>query len=168
MSTGRTTCHYPITCRYLHYRLPNGKTILLPLIQVELVSEKESLTTIGLLDTGATDSFMPYEIADILGSIPESPKKEPVETAGGSTEFFPVVLKRLSLLTGGKIFSDFPNFQMLVPAKPERDLPYTILGRDSIFKRFYITFKENIKKFVIEHHKYARRRGKWRARIKEV
>lgn len=127
--------------------------ILLPLIHVELASEAEKLTTIGLLDSGATLSFIPYVIADILELIPENPESIDVETAGGSVEFFPVTLKKLSLLAGGKIFSEFPNIQVLVPSQPERDIPYTILGRDYVFKRFHITFRENIKKFLLEHHK---------------
>jgi len=134
--------------------------ILLPLIQVELASDTEQLTTVGLLDSGATTSFIPYEIADILELIPEEPHPSDVVTAGGSASFFPVRLKRLSLLAGGKIFSDFPNLTIGVPSKRERDLPYVILGRKEIFKRFHITFKENIKKFVIEHHKWAQARGR--------
>ena len=134
--------------------------ILLPLIQIELVSDTEQLTTIGLLDSGATTTFIPYEIADILDVIPEETQSTDVQTAGGAANFFPVQLKRLSLLAGGKIFSDFRNFVVLVPSQRERDLPYVLLGRKSIFKRFYITFKENIKKFVIEHHKWARAQGR--------
>lgn len=135
--------------------------ILLPLIQVELVSETENLTTIGLLDSGATTSFIPYEIADILELLPEEAGQPiNVETAGGKARFFPIKLKRLSLLAGGRIFSDFRNLGVLVPTGQERDLPYVILGRDSVFNRFYITFKENIKKFIMEHHKWVRARGR--------
>jgi len=134
--------------------------ILLPLIHVELASDTEQLTTIGLLDSGATTSFIPYEIADILDVIPEKPQIADVQTAGGSADFFPVRLKRLSLLAGGKIFSDFRNLVVGVPSQRERDLPYVILGRKSVFKRFYIVFKENIKKFVVEHHKWARAQGR--------
>lgn len=146
----------PITCKYLRYRLPSGHTILLPLLQVELVSESDSLTTIALLDSGATLTFISYEIADILEAIPEEPEFQEVTTAGGTVPFFKIRLKRLSLVTGGRIFSDFHNLEVLVPSR-ERDLPYVILGRDSVFKRFHITFKENIRKFVIEHHKWASR-----------
>jgi hypothetical protein len=111
------------------------------------------------LDSGATTSFIPHEIADILEVIPENPQSQAVETAGGRANFVPATLKKLSLLAGGNIFSEFPNFRVLI-SSPERDLPYTILGRDTVFKRFHITFKENIRKFVIEHHKWAKRRNK--------
>ena len=114
-------------------------------------------TTTALLDSGATDTFIPYEMAEILDLIPENPRGIDVETAGGSVGFFGAKLKKLSILMGGKIFYEFPNIKILVPSDPSRDLPYVILGRNSVFKRFYITFKENIKKFVIHHHKWARR-----------
>lgn len=135
--------------------------ILLPLIQVELVSETVNLSTIGLLDSGATSCFIPHEIAEILGVLPQKTKKKiGVETAGGKAEFILSKLKRLSLMGGGKIFSDFRNLSVLVPPDVKRDLPYVILGRNPIFDRFYVTFKEKIKKFVIEHHKWARSHGR--------
>jgi len=99
-------------------------------------------------------SFIPYEIADILGIIPEHHANIAVETAGGACDFFPVVLKRLSLITGGRVYTDFKNIHVLVPS-PERDLPYAILGRDYLFKRFHVTFRENIRKYELHHHKYA-------------
>lgn len=130
--------------------------ILLPLIHVELVSATEHFTTTALLDSGATLSFIPYEMAEILGLIPTTkPTPIPVSTAGGTSRFFPVRLERLSLLVGGKIFSDFSDVSVLVPTRPEHDLPYVILGRDTIFTRFHVTFKEKVKKFVLVHHKWA-------------
>jgi hypothetical protein len=154
--SARVHRHVPVKCRYLDYRLPNGRVIFLPLIHVELASESETFTTIGLLDSGATLSFIPYELAEILDVIPENRTNIPVETAGGSADFFPLTLKRLSLLVGGKIFSDFRNIHLLVPP-PERDLPYVILGRDYVFKRFHVTFRENIRKYELVHHKWASR-----------
>jgi hypothetical protein len=130
--------------------------ILLPLMHVELMSEIETFTTIGLLDSGGTSTFIPYELADILGLVPENPPSSSVVTAGGNAPFFPTVLKKLTVLVGGKTLSEFSNIRVLVPAQRDKDLPYVILGRDSIFKRFHITFKENIRKFVLEHHKLAK------------
>jgi hypothetical protein len=141
----------------LDYRLPDGHVIFLPLIHVELSSDTETLTTIGLLDSGATNSFIPYEIADILGIIPEQPACTDVETAGGSCSFIQASLKKLSLLAGGRQYSEFPTIRILIPSQ-ERDLPYVILGRDYVFKRFHITFKENINKFELCHHKIANQR----------
>jgi predicted aspartyl protease len=63
--------------------------ILLPLIHVELVSATEHFTTTALLDSGATLSFIPYEMADILGLIPATnPTPIPVSTAGGNEPIF--------------------------------------------------------------------------------
>lgn len=152
---GKKLYHTPVKCRYLDYRLPNGRIIFLPLIHVEVASEQQTFSTVALLDSGATLSFVPYEIADILGIIPEHRTSIGVETAGGACDFFPVSLRRLSLVTGGRLYSDFKNIRVLVPS-PDRDLPYVILGRDYVFKRFHITFRENIRKYELQHHKHAK------------
>ncbi len=152
----KETIHPPVKCRYLDYRLPNSRVIFLPVIHVELTSETQEFTAIGLLDSGATSSFIPYEIAEILEILPKTHQSIEVETAGGTCGFFPVTLKKLSLLTGGRRYSEFPNINLLVP-EPERDLPYVILGRDYVFKRFHVTFKENIQKFELQHHKWDKK-----------
>ena len=151
----RISCRSPITCKYLQYTLKSGRKILLPLIHVELSSESEQLTTIGLIDSGATATFITYELADILNLIPEKPKTQDVSTAGGDARFFPVTLKRLSLLRGRNIFSSFGNLRVLVPSQKKRDLPYVILGRDTVFNRFHVLFKEKRREFSIVHHKWA-------------
>jgi hypothetical protein len=82
--------HPPVKCRYLDYRLPNSRVIFLPVIHVELTSETQEFTAIGLLDSGATTSFIPYEIAEILEILPKQRRCIEVETAGGSCVFFSV------------------------------------------------------------------------------
>ena len=151
-----TRQHPPIKCRYLSYRLPNGLVILLPLVHVEVSSDTETFTTIALLDSGATMSFIPYEIAEILNINHRNEVAIGVETAGGTCDFHPLILKKLRLMSGSKSFSEFRNMRMLTPS-PERDLPYVILGRDYVFKRFHIIFRENIRRFELVHHKYAQR-----------
>lgn len=140
----------------MHYQLPNGRVIFLPLIHVELTVGTSGFSSVALFDSGATMSFIPYELADMLGIIPEHRTNIGVETAGGACDFFPVKLEKLSIIQGGRIYSTFNNMHVLVPS-PDRDLPYVILGRDYAFKRFHITFRENIKKYELHHHKYANR-----------
>jgi predicted aspartyl protease len=113
------------------------------------------------VDSGSTDTFVPLEIAEILDLIPASHDRgeTDVHTAGGSFRFYRVKLKNLSLLSGGSIFSEFSNLKVLVPQEMERDLPYSILGRNSIFRRFHITFVEKEHRFVLDHHKWARQRA---------
>jgi len=130
--------------------------ILLPLIQIELVSATESIPTIALLDSGATLSFIQHEMAEMLDVLSDpNVSLIDVATAGGTRQFKGVRLSKLSLIAGGRIFSDFSNFPILIPSQQANDLPYAILGRDSIFKRFHVTFKEKSKKFTLVHHKYA-------------
>jgi len=135
----------------------------LPLIEVELKSEKQVTSTIGLIDSGATLTFIPYEIADILELVPNEPLQahqiSRVQTAGGIANFLSVKIRRLSVLHKGSIFSDFNNFTVYFPYASEVedrykvDLPYAILGRDSIFKRFVITFLEKRSEFELIYHK---------------
>lgn len=154
----RASIRNTYTCRYLTYRLPNGRTILLPLLHVRLASEAESFSSVGLADSGATATFIPYEIANILDMIPNRDDRQEinVETAGGSCTFIPARIKKLSLISSENIISEFPNLPVLIPS-PERDLPYVILGRDSIFKKFVITFLEKKHKFILKHHKYFKK-----------
>ena len=152
----RISCHSPITCKYLQYTLKNERMILLPLIQVELCSEKEKLNTIGLLDSGATATFITNELASILDLIPEKLDIQDVSTAGGDASFFPIKIKSLSLLKGGAIFSSFNNLGVLVPSSIKKDLPYVILGRDTVFTRFNIFFNEKHKEFTLGHHKWTK------------
>ena len=125
-------------------------------MRVELVSETEIISTTALLDSGATLSFIPYEIAEILDVIPQKQTLIDVETAGGPSRFFPVRLKKLSVFAGGEILSEFVNPAVLVPTDRVNDLPYAILGRDLFFKRFHVTFMEKKKKVILVHHKWAK------------
>jgi hypothetical protein len=125
-------------------------------MRVELVSETETISTTALLDSGATLSFIPYEIAEILDVIPQEQTPIDVETAGGPSHFFPVRLKKLSVFAGGEILSDFIHPTVLVPTDRGNDLPYAILGRDLFFKRFHITFMEKRKKVRLIHHKWIK------------
>jgi hypothetical protein len=137
------------------YRLPDGHMIHLPLIHVEVTSENAILTTTALLDSGATMSFLPYEITEILGITPVKGVQIGVSTAGGACDFNPLRLKKLCLLFGGKPCAEFRNMRMLTPSPDKEDLPYIILGRDYVFKRFHVTFRENVRRFELNHHKYA-------------
>lgn len=45
-----------------------GSWLRLPLIRVDLMNGGEAVSSVALIDSGATASFIPYEIAvDILG-----------------------------------------------------------------------------------------------------
>lgn len=140
-----------ITCKYLFYsyRSHDGSisTIQLPLINVQIVSTlEEGFSTIALIDSGATSTLMPKEIADVL-LLPYEDRTVEVTGAGGVFDAKPVTLRKLVLLKGNAPFSSWWNIKVLVP-ETEDVLPYIILGRDYVFKRFDITFFEKRRKIT--------------------
>jgi len=138
-----------INCKYLSYTLPNGGNIRLPMLHVRLSRENLSLSTIGLVDSGSTTTFVPLELAEIL-SLPIETESSAVG-AGGS---FNNTIRRvdISLLKGNSVFAEFPNFPVYVPTDAGR-VPYVVLGRDSIFRKFDITFRENQRRFILRGSK---------------
>ena len=139
---------YPptISCKYLRYKLPeSGTYIRLPLLHVRLISSDISLTTIGLVDSGATVTFVPTELAEILKLTEEG--SQSVTGAGGKFEAYRTTISRLEILKRKKVFASFREVPVLVPRNPGA-VPYVILGRDYIFPRFRITFIEKKQRMV--------------------
>jgi len=104
-----------------------------------------SLTTIGLVDSGSTTTFVPLELAEIL-SLPIE-REDSAVGAGGS---FNNTIRKVDiiLLKGNTPFSKILNFPVYVPVEEGR-IPYVVLGRDSIFGKFDITFRENKQRFIL-------------------
>ncbi len=61
--------------------------------------------------------------------------------AGGSFETRIVRLPRLVLLKGSKAFCTFRGITVHVPCGEGR-IPYCVLGRDYVFRRFTVIFRE--------------------------
>lgn len=152
----------PIKCRYLVYRF-HGRPIFLPLIHVRLVSESNAISSIGLVDSGSTVTFLPYELAELL-DLPHLLEDTESIGAGGPFSTFIAKLHRLQLIKGTKIISNFVDLQVHVPTEPDR-IPYVILGRNSIFDRFEVIFQEKKNTLILHHHKWA---GKKRKRLKKL
>jgi predicted aspartyl protease len=115
-----------------------------------LESRTSAVATDGLVDTGATTTFIPREIADTIALIPqgsEGERRQQASGAGGRFPTIPVKLKRLTLVKNASRFCEFVEVSALVPEEVGR-LPYVILGRDYVFKKFDITFQENRHKFI--------------------
>ena len=52
-------------------------------------------------------------------------------------------MNRIILMKGNTVLNEISNPRIRVPVKAE--LPYVILGRDTIFKKYKIRFEENEK-----------------------
>ena len=140
-----------ITCRYLAYNLRGDPPafIRLPLLHIRLSSDEDSLTTIGLVDSGSTTTFVPLELAEIL-SLPIE-KEDSAVGAGG--RFQNTIRKvNISILKGHEEVAKFLGWPAYVPTEPDR-VPYVVLGRDSIFRKFDITFRENKQRVILRGSK---------------
>lgn len=143
-----------IVCKYLSYLFTsNGEShyIRLPLVHTVLESRTDRIATDGLVDSGATATFIPREIADTISLLPSGQLTSPMEATGAGGRFptIPVKLKRLTLIKNVSPFCECVETPVLVTEEEGR-LPYVILGRDHVFRRFNITFMENRRKFMFE------------------
>lgn len=138
-----------ITCKYLPYHYGN-KYRFYPMVNVVI----EGKITVGgpaLIDSGATNTFIPHCLADAIGIIPE--KKDKIKkssTMGASGKFETSIyrLNRLQVFKDNHIFETFQDLLVYVSDNVNDPLPYIVLGRDYIFKHFDITFHENSRKMI--------------------
>jgi hypothetical protein len=138
-----------VICKYLSYKyqLKDGsfRFIKLPLVHVRLTSTESVFESVALVDSGATQTLIPLELAEIL----ELQYENKVETigAGGAFQSLIAKLKVFEILKNETPFSIFRDVTVLVPESKDV-LPYAILGRDHIFRRFDITFHERREKIT--------------------
>ncbi len=123
---------------YLLFTL-NRRRIAFPLLHVRLRGRRGTLRTVALADSGATSSFVPVEIAEEVGL-----HLTPGPVAGGGGGDFSTFdgLLTLEVLHKGKVIHRFARLPVSVPRDPGR-IPYVVLGRDSIFRAFTVTFEEH-------------------------
>ncbi len=146
-----------IECPYLYYpwrRKEDTRWVKLPTVETYLRSPEAEFTSFALIDSGAIASFIQKEEADLLGLKPQKDAagKEvtaEAEGAGGEFKCYETVVQELTVRKNGVPFHSYRGRQVLVPEKAET-LPYSILGRDTIFKQFDITFRENNKLVVFK------------------
>jgi len=100
------------------------------------------------VDSGATASIVPLELAAILGLD----RGEPAVASGAGGAFDTRVEHiRIEVLAGGRIAAAFDG-DVHVPID-EGGVPFVILGRDTIFLRFDITFREHQQTMVFQKPK---------------
>ena len=101
--------------------------------------------------TEPTNTFIPHGMADAIGIFPDDQSKiKKASTMGASGKFATSIvrLKRLQVFKENHVFDTFQDLFVYVSDRTDDPLPYVVLGRDSIFKHFDITFHENSKKMV--------------------
>ena len=145
-----------VICKYLiySYKTKDGVTHnpRLPLVNVYLRSGTTDYDTIALVDSGATRTIIPLDLAEILSFQYERKPDGSLlkfETEGAGATFYCnfALLQRLVVKKHTTPFCSLNNVHVLVPEN-KGVLPYVVLGRDYIFNRFDITFHENRQKIT--------------------
>ena len=117
-----------------------------PFVPVKIHYKRGTETVIALLDSGADFTFVPLYIASRIG-LKLNPKKiQKVFGIGGSVNCY----KTEATLIFDMAEGEFPltRANVLVPEK--KDFGYTLLGRDTIFPHYKITFDELGSKVILE------------------
>jgi hypothetical protein len=143
-----------IVCDYLFYQLRGEKSFVwlrYPLVEVRVRSPQAEYGSIGLVDSGSDRTFVQKEEAVLLGLKPlmngDKPRKETAIGAGGELTCNLMTLPELQLMKHGRPFCSFRGLTVWVP-DIESAIPYSIIGRDTAFKRFRITFDEGRRQII--------------------
>lgn len=136
-----------IVCKYRNF-IEDGITFLLPMVPIRLSRGELAFRTVALIDSGATGSFVTKDAADIL-DLPVI-EESSATGAGGS---FPTFVSKVTIdiFKGVKSIFTFSDLEVEIP-QDKGDIPFVILGRDSIFSAFEIVFREKDKKFVMKSY----------------
>ena len=139
--------------RYLSRDLGGGP-LRLPLVSIRLQGQGvQSFQTNALVDSGATASIVPPEMAAILGLE----GGEPAAASGAGGAFDTRVERiRIEVLAGKRVAATFDG-DVHVPIEEGR-VPFVILGRDTIFLGYDITFREHRQLMVFRKPRRVRRR----------
>ncbi len=132
------------------------------MLHVRVLTKTNSFTTLALIDSGATTTFIPTDVAEILGIEVDPTKAKSAVGAGGQFQTIqaPVTIQ---LLKGGHPFEEFRDWNVLVPTNREA-IPYVVLGRDSIFMKFDITFRERMQRTVLRASKIKLKKSRYEQR----
>jgi len=144
-----------ITCKYLPYFFGNQYRFY-PMVNV-IIESKLATGTRALVDSGATNTFIPYGLAETIGLLPDDKSKlRKAMTTGASGKFETLIipLKNLQVFKENHVFETFHGLPVYVANDVKDPLPYVVLGRDSIFKRFDVSFCEDRRRI-----KFARRKN---------
>jgi len=124
--------------RYLPFDV-DGERTWLPMVRVRLRGATGTWAkTAALVDSGSTATFVPPELAEIIGLRPTTPSG----ASGAGGEFDTNLAgTTIEVLTGGQVAATM-KCEVHVPVDRGR-IPFVVLGRDTIFLRYDITFREN-------------------------
>lgn len=141
-----------IFCDYLSFTDPNlGSKFRLPLVHLRIKHNDISFRTVALVDSGATATFMPF---DFIGMLNLAPKKEDAAIgAGGIFKIMKEKIDLIEIIKGREPVCELRLLEVSFPLYPN-SIPYAVLGRDSIFQKYDVMFRENKKHVMFKHPKF--------------
>lgn len=147
-------CRGTFTCKYLLFYDPKlKKHFRLPLVHIRIKHKGNSIRTDALVDSGATGTFIPIELADVLGIEKPSETHDAIG-AGGTFPTFVTRVEEIQVLKSLRVFCKIRNLTVSIPANPDA-IPHSILGRDSIFWENDIMFRERRQHTIFRSPKNA-------------
>ena len=120
--------------------LQKGKQFF-PVVDIELMPGKKSLTVKALVDSGASFSIFRIEIAEYLGVEIEKGELIPLEGIGGR------ILGYMHKIPVKILDKTFPCKFVF---SREFTVSFNLLGRDNFFSPFTISFTEKLQKVTVE------------------
>ena len=118
------------------------------MVNVKLVHKNQEIKTVALVDSGATSNFLPRELAEILDLDLSKEPKDAVGAGGKFRNIDSLIGKCQLIKNKNSVFDEFTNLRTNVPVEPNT-LPYMVLGRDSVFRKFNIRFMEIEEKIIL-------------------
>ena len=103
------------------------------------------MKVIGLVDSGADNTVVPKDLADLLGIKGDSTTTE-IGGIGGKVN---VKRSRMSFRLMGERESYALDVPALILQDSDNDVPL-LLGRHGFFEHFHITFKQNEQKIILK------------------
>lgn len=134
-----------IVQRYLSYDY-HGSLIKIPFLNIRLIGPTgNKFQTVALVDSGATVTFIPIEMAQYL--------KIPLEidsSATGAGGDFPTWITEgiVQILKGTYVLQEM-KVEIHVPQEKGK-IPYAVLGRNSVFLHYDIIFREREQRMILK------------------
>lgn len=133
-----------IIYKYINVKRSDGTLKKAPFIEVYLRDKNNKLIkNIALIDSGADMTVVPKDLARFLG-LKETPHEELTGGIGGEVR---VKRTKISFQLKGEHESHSLTVDALVLQDENSDMPL-LLGRNGIFEKFHITFKQNQGKII--------------------
>jgi len=118
-----------------------------PAIPVTFIGPQARVEVIGLLDSGADFSFIPKDLANVLG-LKETNQSEDI---GGISGNIKARKSRLIVSIGkGRERYTFPMYVYVAEEQTANDFPI-LIGREGFFEKFKVTFAEAERKIYIKY-----------------